>query len=70
MTEELQRVDVTEANEPTGRLLLSDGTVLRFRTVVTDVLRMKGARDSAGNPQYRVAHQTVISVESTAGRKA
>lgn len=56
-------VEAARSDEPTGRVHLEDGSTLRFRTVVTEVLRVEGEWDQSGNPKYAVRHQTLVSVQ-------
>lgn len=45
--------------------LLDDGSVIRFKAVVTSVLRVEGVYDAAGAPVYLVESQNVLKVSPT-----
>ncbi len=42
--------------------LLNDGSVVKLKTVVTDVLEMDGKFDAEGNPIYVIKSTQVVSV--------
>ena len=44
--------------------VVEDGTILKVKLVVTEVLRIEGAYDAEGNPVYLVASTNVMSVSS------
>lgn len=44
--------------------LLDDGTVLRFKAVVTKVFRIEGEYDVEGNPSYLVLSNNVVATSS------
>ena len=44
--------------------LLEDGTVLRLKPIVTEVLKVIGQYDNAGNPLYIVSATNVIAIDS------
>jgi len=44
--------------------LLEDGTVLRMKPVVTDVIRIPGQYDPMGNPAYVIQSTNVTAVDS------
>jgi hypothetical protein len=44
--------------------LLDDGTVLRFKGVVTGVFRVEGQYDPEGNPMYAVRSNNIVSVSA------
>ena len=44
--------------------LLDDGTVLRLKPVVTEVLRVEGQYDHMGNPAYVIQSTNVVVVDS------
>jgi len=63
-------VDATEvgyrdAGENWNEYLLDDGTVIRVKVVVTQVVRMDGQYDAFGKPVYAVLSTTVTQVSST-----
>ena len=45
--------------------LLSDGTVLRLKSVVTEIVKLVGRFDGDGNPQYLVKSAQVVSVSAS-----
>lgn len=53
-------VEVTEGQEPTSRYLLSDGTQLRLRFVLVEVLRFDEPL-ADGTPGYSVSAQMVAN---------
>jgi hypothetical protein len=44
--------------------LLDDGSVLKLKLVVTEVLRVQDVYDQNGNPAYVAMHQQVTAVDS------
>lgn len=42
--------------------LLSDGSVLRLKSVVTDIVKLENRFDAEGNPHYLVKSTQVVSV--------
>ncbi len=60
----LQGIDmeIEESSEKWSEMKLHDGTRLRVKTVVTQVVRIEGAWDPEGNPVYVVKTSPVISV--------
>lgn len=44
--------------------LIDDGTVIRLKPVVTDVMRLDGHYDLQGNPMYLVQSTNVVSVNA------
>ncbi len=73
-TRKLQAPDGSEAeaevvgNRATGEhwneYLLDDGTVVRLKPIVTEVLRVIGQYDNEGNPLYIVSATNVIAVDA------
>jgi hypothetical protein len=63
-------VDATEMGFQTGgehwnEYLLGDGTVLRLKPVVTEILRVDGLWDPEGNPVFIVKAANVVSVSAS-----
>jgi hypothetical protein len=56
-----ERVGVISSTEPWGELLLSDGTVLRIRWVLTKVLRLD-VHGADGKPVYVWSQSAVTDV--------
>jgi len=64
-----QPVEATERTfrspgEEWNEYLLDDGSVVRLKSVVTEVLRIEGLYDQDGNPVYRVNTQQVMAVSA------
>lgn len=57
-------MEIEESSEKWSEMKLHDGTRLRVKTVVTQVIRIDGAWDPEGNPVYIVKTAPVISVFS------
>ena len=47
--------------------LLDDGTVLRVKLVLTEIMKIADMRDAQGNPIYFFQHQQVTSVDVPQG---
>lgn len=45
--------------------LINDGSVLRLKSVVTEVLKLEGRYDADGNPQYLIKSAQVVSVSGS-----
>ena len=45
--------------------LLTDGSVIRLKTVVTDILKVVGKFDAEGNPVYVVKAANVVAVSAS-----
>jgi len=58
-------MEIEESSEKWSEMKLHDGTRIRVKSVVTQVIRMDGAYDNEGNPVYVVKTSPVISVIST-----
>ena len=52
------------SGEHWNEYLLDDGTVLKLKLVVTDVVRVEGQYDQAGNPVYIVQSTNVLAVDA------
>ena len=62
-------VDATEvgfraSGEHWNEYLADDGTVIRIKLVVTEVLRVDGEYDSEGNPGYLIKSSNVTSISA------
>jgi hypothetical protein len=62
-----REIDVIEMPFQTGaehwnEYVVNDGTVIRLKTVVTDVLKVEGQFDASGNPAYYLKSSQVVSV--------
>ena len=56
-----ETVEATQSSERWNEYLLEDGTVLKLKTVLTNVYRVEGQYDAEGNPVYVVQSTNVIS---------
>lgn len=56
-------VAITESTERFSDVKLEDGTVLRVRTVIQEVIRFDNLWDSSGNPMYSVKSATMPAVQ-------
>jgi hypothetical protein len=64
-----REVDATEIEFQTRRedwneYQLMDGSVIKLKAVVSDILRIEGHYDNDGNPVYRVKSSSVLWVRS------
>lgn len=62
-------VEATELSFQVGgenwnQYLIDDGTVIRMKTVVTEVVRIDGEYDAEGNPIYLVRSSNVVAVSA------
>ncbi len=57
-------VGFRSSGEHFNEYLLDDGSVLRIKLVVTEVLRIKDMYDQQGNPAYLAQHSQVTAVDS------
>ena len=56
-------VDVIESIERFSDVKLEDGTVLRIRVAVQEVVRFDGLWDNINNPMYHVSSATMVFVK-------
>lgn len=66
-------VQVQDTQEKWNQYLLADGSVVRFKTVVTEIYRIEDEYDGEGNPVYFVKSANILSVnapEELKGKKA
>jgi hypothetical protein len=61
---EAEPVGFRASGEHFNEYLLDDGTVLRIKLVLTEVLRMSGLYDRYGNPAYIVRSSEVMAVDA------
>ena len=59
---EAEIVDVIECFDPPTRMVLSDGSELRIKLDVIEVVRVDGEWDSEGHPIYVVRSGKVLAV--------
>lgn len=64
--QEFDAVELTfrSPGENFNEYLVDDGTVVRVKTVVTEILRIEGLFDGDGNPVYRVNSSQVLAVSA------
>ena len=55
-------VEIDEINERPIRVLLEDGSVLRMRLDIIEILRVDGEWDAEGHPLYSVKSNNLLSV--------
>lgn len=55
-------VEVNQASEYWNQYLLDDGSVLKLKTVATQIVRLIGEYDSEGNPIYVVKSGNIVTV--------
>jgi len=58
---EAESIEINQANESWNQYLLDDGSVLKLKTVVTNIVRLEGVYDNEGNPVYVVKSGNVIT---------
>jgi hypothetical protein len=64
-------VDVVEmplsgsSAEHWNEYVLTDGSVIRVKTVVTEILKVEGKFDAEGNPQYVIRSTQIVSVSAS-----
>lgn len=61
---EAEVIEVAHAAENWNEYLLEDGTKLKARVVVTNIHRIEGEHDGAGNPVYNVTSSNVVAAAS------
>lgn len=54
--------EVQQSSEQWNQYLLADGSVIRFKAVVTEVWRLVDEYDNEGNPAYLVNSRNVVTV--------
>lgn len=57
--------EVVRSAEHWNEYTLEDGTALRLKPVITEVLRIENEFDSDGNPVYIVRSTNVLSVDAS-----
>jgi len=56
-------VDFITRKEDFNEYQLSDGKVIRMKTVVTDIFRLEGEKDTEGNQVYQVKSTNILRVK-------
>jgi hypothetical protein len=55
-------ISIARSSEPWSELTLSDGTLMRIKSIVSSVVRVDGQYDQEGNPVYVVKATPAISL--------
>ena len=53
---------ISGTTEHWNEYLLHDGSVVKLKTVVTEILKVDGEFDAEGNPQYVLKSTQIVSV--------
>lgn len=61
---EAELVDVTSSSEPWSNYLLSDGTTVRMKVVLSEVWRVIDEYDNDGNPVYVMQSTGIMNVQA------
>jgi hypothetical protein len=61
---EAEPIGFRSSGEHWNEYLLDDGSVLKLKPVVTEVLRVEGQYDPMGNPVYVLQSTNVVAVDS------
>jgi len=56
-------VDFLTRKEDFNEYQLSDGKVLRIKTILTDVVRIDSEKDQEGNPIYMIKSTNIVRVK-------
>jgi len=59
---EATEVEFLTRKEDFNEYQLTDGTVIKMKTVVTDVVKIEGEVDPEGNPVYQVRSTNIVRV--------
>ena len=59
---EAVRVEANQSTELWNQYLLDDGALLKLKTVVTELFRVKDLYDESGNPVYVVKSGNIVTV--------
>ncbi len=59
---EAVRVEANQSTELWNQYLLDDGALLKLKTVVTELFRVKDLYDGSGNPVYVVKSGNIVTV--------
>ena len=55
-------VDTVEAKEPWSEYHLSDGSIIKMRSILVEIWRVKGEFDNEGNPVYVLKAGDVLNI--------
>jgi len=61
-SKDAEQVEVQQGSEQWNQYLLADGSVVRLKTIVTEVWRVIDEYDPEGNPAYVVRSRNVVTV--------
>ncbi len=61
---EAEQIDFEAKAEPWASYELADGTILKFRSILTSVMRIEGEYDQSGNPIYVISSQNVVQANA------
>jgi len=61
---EAELIEVRQGNEYWNDYLLSDGTALKMKTVVSEVWRVVDEYDNDGNPIYFVRSSNILNINA------
>ena len=59
---ECEILDIASIDDPPIVITLKDGTILRLRMDIFEVLRIPGGYDNEGNPLFQTRHAGLMSV--------
>jgi hypothetical protein len=62
--EKLTEIEFQTRKEDWNEYQLMDGTVIKMKLVVSEILRIEGVYDEEGNPAYRIKSTNVPVVKS------
>jgi hypothetical protein len=57
-------IPVTSSQEPWSEYILDDGSLLRLKTVVTEVYKIDGFYTAEGDPVYQIKSKNIVSAIS------
>jgi hypothetical protein len=63
-------VEVNNSSENWNQYLLSDGTLIKLKAVVTEVWRVEGEYDPDGNPVYVVRSGNIVTVNAPEDKRS
>jgi hypothetical protein len=62
--QEAEKVGINQSQENFNTYLLEDGSSLRLKTVVVDVVRMVDMFDPEGNPMYLIKSHNILMADA------
>lgn len=60
---DVEKMDFTSIDEPWSTYRLADGTTVKMKLVVTDILKMPGRDPVTGQDQFMIRSSNVAAVE-------